>query len=491
MPGGKDNKPRLIAEKYSIEYYRRPKPTRVWKSPWNYAAIGLAVTLVAAIYSVERKQAFQAAHLSAAHASFAQNCAACHEVSWQPAMRLVTLDASHYSVPDAACQKCHHPADHVAGLVPSGHCASCHQEHRTESELTAVADSHCTQCHRDLQLPDGAAVSFVSAIETCDEGKAGHPEFALHRSTDGAVGPRHGARKLAVFVTGDDQHARWLDRGGVKFNHQLHLNPAGVKAPGRELEILTCASCHVPEENGRIMRPIVYESHCQRCHPLRLSEQLSGLGEAPHGSVDEVYGFLRRAKLAELNTTHESRSAATPNFPSPRDAVKTRLPIQSVLSQQEETELHAAADQVVFGRQAERLCYHCHHIVARGETWEILSENPDVVGDQAAVTATGEPSMVPARWMLHAQFDHESHCAIACGECHAAADSSRTADILMPSIATCRACHGNSSETATGRVRADCVLCHAYHGEARDSGGLPLDQLITLTGAQAVRNPSP
>jgi Cytochrome c7 and related cytochrome c len=218
---------------------------------------------------------------------------------------------------------------------------------------------------------------------------------------------------------------------------------------------------------------------------------LSGLGEAPHGSVDEVYGFLRRAKLAELNTSRASRSTTDAGPPSARDAVKTRRPGQPVLSQQQESDLLEAADQVVFGRQAERLCYHCHHIVARGETWEILSENPDVVGDQAAVTATGEPSMVPARWMLHAQFDHESHRAIACDECHAAANSSHTADILMPSIATCRACHGNGSATATGRVRADCVLCHGYHGEAPDSGGKPLDQLITLTETQAGQPSSP
>lgn len=474
MPSGKDKRPKLIAEKYAVDYYRLPLVTRRWKSWWYYAALVFALATFGGVYLLQRNRVYQAATVSAAHESFGNDCAACHEGAWQTAMRLATFSGAHRSVPDAACRACHQGVDHVPGLVAASDCAACHQEHRPESELTAIADCHCVECHRGLTLPEGIRVSFVKAIETFDAGAAGHPEFALLRESDAVIGERHAARALGVF-----KQNHWLDRSGLRFNHKYHLNPAGVKAPGREIEKLACADCHLPDDNGRTMKPIVYERHCQRCHPLRLSEGLSALGEAPHGSVDEVYGFLRRAKLSQLNQSAPGNSQPPTITSSPRDAVKTRLPARAALSRQEETQLHLDADRVVFGRETERLCAHCHFVVARGDTWTVLAENPAVVGGAENAATTGDRAIMPDRWLPHAHFDHRSHRAVACSECHAAADSSNTADILLPSIATCRRCHGGTLEMASGRVRGDCVLCHTYHGEAVSSSGVPLEDLFT------------
>ena len=47
---------------------------------------------------------------------------------------------------------------------------------------------------------------------------------------------------------------------------------------------------------------------------------------------------------------------------------------------------------------------------------------------------------------------------------HAAATSTKTNDMLMPTIDVCRKCH---NATAAG-VRSDCLECHTYH--PRDHG---------------------
>lgn len=369
-------------------------------------------------------------------------------------------------------------------------CAACHQEHRSESELTAVINSRCTDCHRELHRPDGGKTGFAATIDDFGESDAGHPEFTLLRSTDSAVGDGHAARKVGTFVVRAPDAGQWVDRGGLKFNHEHHLNPKGVKAPGRELKVLKCADCHVEVENSRYMKPINFEQHCKSCHPLTLSEQLSELGTAPHGSVDEVYGFLRRVKIATKSRAIDDKSESAASSSNPRDAVKRRLPALQSLSAEEEDELHDDADNVVFGREAERLCSHCHHVVVSGDTWEILTEDPQFVGDSAR-SAASDGSMVPERWFGHAKFDHKRHRAIACDECHHAAESKLTADILMPSIATCRSCHGNDGATASGSVSADCVLCHTYHDQEHATVGVPLDKLLTVLESETKQISSP
>jgi hypothetical protein len=295
---------------------------------------------------------------------------------------------------------------------------------------------------------------------------------------------------VGTFVARSPEPGQWADRGGLKFNHAHHVNPKGVKAPGREVRVLKCADCHVEVENGRYMKPINFEQHCKSCHPLTLSAQLSELGTAPHGSVDEVYGFLRRATIEARNRTADGKSEPVVPASNSRDAVKQRLPSPQSLSEQDDAELHDAADRVVFGREAERLCSHCHHMVASGDTWEVLVEDPQFVGDSARRAASDRP-MVPERWFRHAQFDHRSHRAVACDECHHASESKLTADILMPSIATCRSCHGNHNATASGSVSADCVLCHTYHDQEHATIGAPLDKLLTVFESETKQISSP
>jgi uncharacterized paraquat-inducible protein A len=68
------------------------------------------------------------------------------------------------------------------------------------------------------------------------------------------------------------------------------------------------------------------------------------------------------------------------------------------------------------------------------------------------------------RWMPQAHFNHAKHASVKCDDCHHASQSRDTADVLMPSKASCITCH-----SPQGRVASDCITCHNYHapGQAK------------------------
>jgi hypothetical protein len=493
-----EKKTKPITDKYALDYYQRTRPTRAWKWGWNVAAAALAATVVAGIYLLQRDAAFHAAPVSSAHSMFGDRCELCHDRAGQTARRLITLSGEFRSVSDNACQACHRAAEHQTGLVPGPVCVACHQEHRPDRELSHVVDSNCTNCHRELQLDDGGAVSFAAQLDRFTQAGLAHPEFALKRASDEHMGPRHGAHSVGVFAAADAGGGAWLDRGGLKFNHKLHLDPAGVMQPDRTKRNLDCAACHRPESDGQYMQPIEYERHCAECHPLRLTGPLNSVGEIPHSSVEEVRGILRerlaRLRLEGTREATESRQLTRPERPRSLPL----LPTPAILAEADELkidELMLAADHAVFGLEAKGMCRHCHHVTERDGQWHVPTSDPNVVRESPDVVVRGSPDpahdrgldgrpaatgkMVPDRWFAHARFDHQSHRAIECGDCHeAVAESSETADILLPSIDVCRSCHGGTG-TGSSRVSADCVLCHAYHDESHGTPGIPLEQLLS------------
>ena len=60
-----------------------------------------------------------------------------------------------------------------------------------------------------------------------------------------------------------------------------------------------------------------------------------------------------------------------------------------------------------------------------------------------------------------AEFSHDSHMNMSCVGCHDANTSTEAADVLMPDIGTCRACHGG--EHAEERLQSTCISCHKFH----------------------------
>jgi predicted CXXCH cytochrome family protein len=65
-------------------------------------------------------------------------------------------------------------------------------------------------------------------------------------------------------------------------------------------------------------------------------------------------------------------------------------------------------------------------------------------------------------WMPKARFEHSAHETTKCTDCHAAPDSKKASDVLMPAIAVCRDCH-MGAEKVTNKVASDCGTCHGFH----------------------------
>lgn len=470
---------RSISEKYSLDYYRHSLPTRAWKSPWNYLALLLALLAFAGMYLFGRNAAFQAAPVASVHSSFGTNCASCHDQSWGAGRRLATLSNKPHSVSNDACQKCHRAATHATIPLTEPACVDCHQEHRPEKRLVELADSDCTQCHQNLKQATPTAVSFLPEISQFEAGAGGHPEFALLRSTSDRVG-RNAAHLIAQF---DPGKRKWVDRGGLKFTHRLHLDPSRMLGPDRKPIQLGCADCHVSGSDG-YMQPIVYEQQCRKCHPLKLVEPFSELGELPHSSVEEVRGVIRD----RLAKTIEKTSQAP--VESPQEPRLLRLPRSARLTADQERDLATKMDQAehaIFGMEAKGACSRCHHIDEQNGEWHVHMINPELPVDESPAPRDSVVEMIPSRWMRHATFDHKSHRTIACGECHQAQASSQTSDILMPSISVCQTCHGGDAATSRPHVSADCVLCHTYHMESgtKESHGVSLEQLFPAAPAHS------
>lgn len=336
--------------------------------------------------------------------------------------------------------------------------------------LLNVADNHCVSCHGNLNSAPNAELHIAAEIVSFDEGSQGHPEFAFLRGGK-LPGKQHSVWQVALpFPAGGN---KWIDNGGVFFNHKVHLAAEGVLDASRKQVQLTCAACHVPEATGQYMQPIVYEQHCAACHPLRLAENLAALGELPHEAPELVRAVIRE-RIANLKAEHP---------PAEQEPVIRRLPQPTILSDPQAKSLDAllvTANNAVFGLQAKGLCRKCHHVEIRDGQWHVPTLNPEFV------TPEQNPAreMIPSRWLLHGQFHHEKHLTVACADCHEAAASALTADLLLPGIANCRKCHGTHPTTINTGVAADCVLCHDYHGPTKSlPPSAEVEKLLTLLSA--------
>jgi ribosomal protein L40E len=212
----------------------------------------------------------------------------------------------------------------------------------------------------------------------------------------------------------------------------------------------------VPEADGRYVQPINYEQHCSSCHPLRLADDLAALGKLPHEAPEIVRGVIRERVTNLL---------AEPIAAEPPPVIR-RLPRPAILSDPQSNSadaLLAAANNAVFGLQAKGLCRKCHHVELRDGQWHVPMLNPAFGMEEQNSTR----EMIPSRWFFHGQFHHEKHLTVACADCHAAAESSLTSDLLLPGIANCRKCHGTNPTISAVGVAADCILCHDYHGPTK------------------------
>jgi len=373
---------------------------------------------------VPSTQAWNPGTIDAAHHFFSEDCTRCHQKAW-------------LTVRDEACLTCHKntaahadPAKFNLPQLGNAECRTCHQDHNGLRGLIRTDQRLCADCHADLK----ARTKNASAFEDVrDFGKA-HAQFKVSLP---AWDDKGNFTPQRVTLAPDLK-----ETSGLKFNHLKHLKPEGLNAP-KGSRILQCASCHKPDAGGLNMRPVNFEAMCHDCHTLGF-DPLAPDREVPHGKVNEVIYTLSEyyARVALEGGYLDAKSPAI--------VQERRRPGSPPLSQQQQQEALAWAREqtrnITDSLFTGRACTTCHKVTPprdANDTWHI------------------SPVRVSGIWFSEAKFTHAKHTTVECEQCHEARKSERAADLLIPDIANCRACHGGAY--AKDKVPTTCISCHDYH----------------------------
>jgi hypothetical protein len=431
--------------------------------------------------------------LSSGHAFLEKNCQACHVKAFR-------------SIPDEACKSCHqngldaiamaHLTERVMGLGsafaprpandhadasllrraketpviaanpviaafaemfshPTDRCTSCHTDHvGTGGQRTAdlgaphptpaqVSEADCVNCHENLKahIPDTALLD----VKDWDH----HPDFRPLIATLAEIGrPKRVSNAVAdgPFDT------------GLKFSHKQHLATGGdvarqaaqysepVAPDGR----LSCAACHHPDNEGRGFLPIEMVRDCSACHSLQIPGINGQTTSLPHGKparvVEAMVAYYKSG--GDTNTTGITRMRPGGSFQATTNVLSDQMIAQKVRA--------VFMDDTV----GPHPCYGCHMFTA---------DDPNTLVFKIV------PVHLENRYLPRAGFDHSvpQHLVDAngkplCLNCHMATSSDSLSNVVIPSITTCKACHGARNQMGQQIAASNCTECHGYHttGEA-------------------------
>ncbi|MCC6593394.1 MAG: hypothetical protein IT479_08970 [Xanthomonadales bacterium] len=375
--------------------------------------------------------------LASAHHTMANDCQSCHGEPFNV-------------VRDDKCLACHAGtaahADPVKFPLPEiaeSRCAHCHRDHNGDDGLVRSDQILCSDCHRNL------SERVAGKTEVGDVGDFGthHPDFKVLLPAwdeQGKFAPTRVSMEKSPLT----------ETSGLKFPHATHLDPKGLKtAEGQRT--LTCADCHRSEPGGALLAPIDFEQHCQRCHKLDFDLRMPDR-QVPHGKVAEI-----QYQLAEYYS-RVALEGGYDDIQAPVFVRERRRPGQAAATQEETRQaLQWAREQTLrmtddlFGK---RTCTICHEV----------SKDP-------AATQSGwrvAPVRVSGVWFEKARVTHARHATMECADCHVAAQSMSSADLLIPPIGAvgtrsakppyaCRDCHGG--EKAARQLGSTCIDCHGFH----------------------------
>lgn len=351
-------------------------------------------------------------------------------------------------VRDAACGKCHEDIeDHVtsahlaiAELGPAQRCAQCHREHdATAGSMVIQADSLCTDCHGDSDVRFDA----LHLLRVRRFTQEGHPAFKAsllvpNRAAQAGIEDWDFVRTLVKGAA---------EQSNLRFSHAQHLDPDRVLR-NTDSQPLGCKDCHVLAADGEHFAPVTMAATCASCHELTFDESAPNR-QLPHGKPLDAMLML------------EDYYARQASDPSPAVATRARRRLPDRAREEEEcTDAPFACAMRRAGAEIEnqftrRGCVSCH-----------------VVTDTRARDLRERFEVVPIRlvrdYFVDTHFSHRIHSIQqdltgddACLSCHAARDSKKSEDLLMPDIGKCLDCHGDAG--TADRVTLRCVSCHAYH----------------------------
>ncbi|WP_343731741.1 cytochrome c3 family protein [Duganella sp.] len=372
--------------------------------------------------------------LSSSHQPFGLDCKSCHSEPFK-------------QVQDKDCLACHrgignHVADKVASM-PALHetrCAICHRDHQGAEGLVSqnrrYIGAGCASCHGDLEskLP-GTQVANVKDFARL------HPQFRVQvaASETTFVRLRQGSQPIGQANT-------------LKFPHDKHLVAGGIAGPNGKTR-LECASCHRPTESGTGFQRVTMQNDCQSCHALAFEPALSQR-QVPHGSPAEVLSTLREF-YGYVNSSKVAIDTPPVNGPvfTVRPGAEQRAPVSFVQGPGDARTRAAAAATELFEKTS---CVVCHDVTRVPGPGKAGTPGADLPQWKIAPVAPQHA------WMPKASFDHAAHRQAPCGDCHMAARSGKSSDVLMPAIKECRDCHVGT-EPVVGKVKSDCAMCHGYH----------------------------
>lgn len=399
--------------------------------------------------------------MSRAHAGLAEDCGACHQRPFE----MTTNDS---------CLACHSEvaqhgvtADHPILELDNFRCAACHKEHEGGESPIEQASALCTDCHATLTTQ-----SPKTELGNVSDFGTDHPQFRPTLVT--GVSMSDGRLKPTVVRAPLDAEYPLVEKSGLKFPHDVHLNEKGVRGLGRVSDKtwdMNCQSCHVPQADGMLMRPIEMERDCGYCHELTFQPQnIPELRELPHAKASEVSEIVHDYYAARVL----EGGLEVPGAPQSA----RRRPGTAITEAQREEGLEWAAAQAELELKAimdVRLCGDCH--VAE-EAAEKDARGRSVWNVQGA--------LLQRKWMPKGFFNHEPHFAMDCTGCHAATTSKTAEDVLMPPVETCRDCHmGESAGVAS--ASSECLACHEFHIDTYGPMSAPHGEAMTVRRNAAER----
>ena len=441
-----------LAQRIDLNYFKRPTPLKRAKLLLSLLVPALALVWIAWLVYAKNSRVYSSGGMSAAHAILGNDCAACH---------VQKAGVFAEKAENSACLSCHDGPVHHAAKTPPLACAQCHTEHRGRINIIATTNKNCVACHADLKASGGTS-NYADHIRSFEDG---HPEFSVLRSADGHTPS---------------------DPGSVKVNHALHMKLIRRGPTGPEVQ-LECGNCHRPAAapadltysdasyrtattsykdndellplraetfpqhsaaSGReLMAPVKFATACASCHLLTFDKHFDE--GVPHDKPEVVHTFLV-ARFTQYIAAHPG-DVRVARDPHRELAENVHQPEVRILTPAEwVAERTADAEQLLW----RKTCIQCHALSVGGSAVVAALATP---GKLLPVVA---PANITAKWMPHAEFDHEKHGGFTCVSCHEKAlTSTQTTDVLLPGIATCQTCHAPGAD----HVEARCFECHAYH----------------------------
>jgi hypothetical protein len=400
---------------------------------WIFFAIAIAFGLalpVAAHYlgkanKLPGRGFWETGELAQAHHYFGSDCRACH-------------DQAFVSAKDDKCLSCHaatkahaDPAKFPMFELAKADCAYCHRDHNGPQGLIIHDQETCSDCHTNL-----SERSKVAQVGDIGDFGTKHTQFFVNLPAWDESG-----QFKPVRTSMDKQPLTELS--GLKFPHDKHLGVVGgLQSPTGKRE-LNCASCHQPEAGGAAMKPVDFETMCMDCHRLSFDRNLPDR-QMPHAQVSEIlYRLNEFYARAAMDGSYRDQTVLPPNL-------QRRRPGQEISTEQR-AEIVAWANRMTRQKTDAMFmgnCQMCH-----------------TVKIDAAADLTNMYQVAPVRvagiWYAKSEFTHARHATMTCESCHAARESKTSADVLIPEISNCRACH--AGEGTKGMLESACTTCHGFH----------------------------